>query len=53
MIVIATLPALVALIGLIGWFMVPNPKVAEACKLAFFAGLFVFLLLSGGKGIKF
>lgn len=36
--------ALVCIIGLLVWVLSANAKVSEAGRLAFFAGLFVFLL---------
>lgn len=53
MVIIATLPALFAVLGLVIWFVAKNPKVSEMGKLMFFAGLWVFLMLSNGKSIKF
>jgi len=41
---IALLALAVCVIGLLAWFASGNAKVAEAGRLAFFAGLFVFLL---------
>lgn len=40
----AYLPLLIALIGLIVWFISTNPKLAEAAKWAYVTGLLAFLL---------
>ena len=34
-------PALVAVLGLVGYALSSNGKVAELCRIAFFCGLFV------------
>lgn len=41
--VIAIVPALAAVIGLIVWFVASNARVSEAGKLVFFAGMLALL----------
>ena len=40
---------LVALIGLVVYFVASNPKVAEAGRIAYAAGLLAFLIGSAGR----
>jgi hypothetical protein len=42
------LPLLVAVIGLLVYALSANPKVQELGRIAYFCGLFVFLLQAGG-----
>lgn len=41
--VIAIVPALAAVIGLVVWFVASNARVSEAGKLVFFAGMLALL----------
>ncbi len=47
---IATIPLLVAVVGLLMYVLASNPKVSEIGRLMFFAGLFVTLLFMGDRG---
>lgn len=49
MTVIALLPLLVAVVGVLVYALASSPKMAEIGRLAFAAGLLAFLLLSGGS----
>lgn len=42
--VIAVIPLITAVVGLLMWVLAANPKVAEAGRLMFFAGIFVLTL---------
>jgi hypothetical protein len=49
MMIVATIPLAVCLVGLLLYVLASNPKVAEVGRLMFFAGLLAALLASGGK----
>jgi hypothetical protein len=48
----AFLSIIVAIVGLIMWFIASNGKVQEAGKLSFFAGLLVFLFVMAKQVIN-
>jgi hypothetical protein len=45
---IPLIPMLVAILGLILWFLVAHPKVAEAGKILFFCATLVLLMALAG-----
>lgn len=47
------LPLLVAIVGLFAHLAASNVKIAEAGRLAYFAGLLVFLLQVGPRLVSF
>ena len=52
MIVIAYLPVLAAIIGLLLYFVSTNAKVQRVGEILFFAGTLAFLLTSGGTTVR-
>ena len=52
MIVIAIVPLLVAVVGLLMWFVSGNGKVQELGRLLFFCGALVTLFVMGGKVVR-
>lgn len=50
--IIAIIPLVVCIIGLLMWALSSNAIVSEAGKWCFIVGLFVSLLVVGGKAIK-
>ena len=48
-IVMAWLPVLAAIVGLLLYALATNPRAMEIGRLLFFAGLFTWLLHTGGK----
>jgi hypothetical protein len=48
--ILATIPALAALVGVLMYALSANPKLAEIGRLLFFAGIFVVLLALQGAG---
>lgn len=43
------LSLVVAVVGLVLYFIATNPKVSEAGRICFFSGLFAFLLFNGSQ----
>lgn len=52
MTIIGYLALIVAVAGLIVWFVSTNPKVAEAGKILFFTGMLAFLFAVSGKIVR-
>lgn len=52
MIVVALVPALIALVGLLTYALSSNPKVAELGRLAFACGLLVVCLVLSREVVK-
>lgn len=50
---IAILPLLVAIVGLLMFALSSNAKVAEIGKILFWTGTLVTLWIAGGKTVKF
>lgn len=50
MILIATIPVLAAIVGLLMYALCANPKLAEIGRLLFFAGILVALFAMQGAG---
>lgn len=53
MTVISIVPLLVAVVGALVYALAANPKLSEMGRLAFFAGLFVTLLVFAGQVVRF
>ena len=51
--VIAIIPVLVLIIGLLMYFASANPKVQETGRIMFFCGLLVVLFLVGNTTVRF
>lgn len=50
--IVAVFPIVIALVGLLVWFLSSNPKVSEAGKLAFFAGLLALSFALAGHTVR-
>lgn len=48
MVIIATVPLIILVIGLLLWYFAPGPKAQETGRLMFFAGLLVLLFSAAG-----
>lgn len=51
MLLVAVIPLLVCVAGALIYALATNSKLVEMGRLAFFAGLFVFLLFLGGESV--
>ncbi len=52
MIVVAILPAVVCIVGLLVYLLASNPKAVELGRLAFFAGLFCLTWALAGHTVR-
>lgn len=50
--IIAIVPLIVCVVGLLAYALASNTKIAEAGRLAYFAGLLVALLVVAHKWVK-
>lgn len=49
---VAIIPLLFLVVGLLLWFIASHPKVAEAGRLLFFCGMFVLTWRLGGESFR-